>query len=355
MPRYVLTGPNIVKKIDSVFNYLKIRNVKALLISGNSYTKEIALDVIKNEVEKYNHEVVHYSIENLNDVINNLQDLAHKIKEEKINILIGVGGGKSIDSAKLLAWYSNKPYISLPTNVSHDGISSPSISYIISQKLKSKYDIDFGLKSPLAIIADTNLIIKGLKYSLAAGVGDLIAKFTAVKDWRLTHLLKGEEYSEYAASMALMSARIVEKNIEVISKYTEKSVSILLKALIGSGIAIAVAGSSRPASGSEHLFSHSLDIIAEKEGFEPAQHGIQCGIGTIIMGILHGIKWKKIRNTLQMVKAPVNSKELGIDAKYLIKALTIANKIRKDRYTILGDTEITPNIAEKLLKMAEII
>ena len=56
-----------------------------------------------------------------------------------------------------------------------------------------------------------------------------------------------------------------------------------------------------------------------------------------------------------MVKAPVNSKELGIDAKYLIKALTIANKIRKDRYTILGDTEITPNIAEKLLKMAEII
>lgn len=288
-------------------------------------------------------------------MIKNLQEIAHKVKDDKINVLIGVGGGKAIDSAKLIAWYTNKPYLSLPTNVSHDGISSPTISYLVSLMLKEKYGVSFELKSPLAIIADTNIIMKNLKESLAAGVGDLVAKFTAVKDWRLTHLLRGEEFSEYAASMALMSAKIIERNIEILSKFSEHSASILLKALIGSGIAIAVAGSSRPASGSEHLFSHSLDMIAEKEGFKPAQHGLQCGIGTIVMGILHGIKWRKIKEILQKVKAPVNSKELGIEPKYLIKALTMANKIRKDRYTILGDAEITPSTAEKLLKMAEII
>lgn len=351
----MLTGPGIVKGIEKVFNYLKIKNVKILLISGDTYTKDIALDIVKSEVEKCNNYVEHISIEAFDHIIKNLNEIAHKVKDEKINLLIGVGGGKAIDSAKLIAWYTNKSYISFPTNISHDGISSPSISYLISIKLKEKYGINFELKSPLAIIADTDIILKNLKNSLPAGVGDLVAKFTAVKDWRLTHLLKGEEYSEYAASMALMSAKMVERNMEVISKYNEESVSILLKALIGSGIAIAVAGSSRPASGSEHLFSHSLDLIAEKEGFSPAQHGVQCGIGTIIMAILHGTRWRKIREILQKVKAPVNAKELGIEPKYLIKALTISNKIRKDRYTILGDLEITESSAEKLLKKAEVI
>jgi glycerol-1-phosphate dehydrogenase [NAD(P)+] len=91
-----------------------------------------------------------------------------------------------------------------------------------------------------------------------------------------------------------------------------------------------IAGSSRPCSGSEHQFSHALDMICEK----PALHGEQCGVGTILMTYLHGKDWERVRDALKVVKAPVNSKELGIDDSYIIKALTMAHSIR-DRYTIL--------------------
>ena len=119
---------------------------------------------------------------------------------------------------------------------------------------------------------------------------------------------------------------------------------MVVEALISCGYAMCIAGSSRPCSGSEHLFSHALDMVASK----PALHGEQVGVGTIMMMYLHGGDWKRVKEALQALGAPTTAKELGVSDDAVIEALTIAHKIRPDRYTILGDKGLTREAAERL-------
>lgn len=355
LPRYVYTGIGAIKELPNVLHHLNLAKGKMLIISGSTKTKDISFDLIKPIIEKEGLEVENVEINNIKSFVEDLPLFLHRVKESDAKILAGIGGGKVIDATKVLASLSNKRYLSIPTNTSHDGLSSPVISFVMSKYIERKHSIKFEMKAPVGIIADIKIAMTSSKKSIIAGIGDIIAKKTAVKDWRLANMLKGEEYSEYAASLALMSEKIIEENIDEISRFDEKALSIVFKALIGCGIAISVAGSSRPASGSEHLFSHALDLLSIEEGFQNELHGIQCGLGTIIMSQLHGLNYKKIKALLKKVGGPTNSEEINIDKKYLIKALMISNKIRKDRYTILGDSEITYEIAERLLKKVEII
>ena len=124
-----------------------------------------------------------------------------------------------------------------------------------------------------------------------------------------------------------------------------------MKTLFSSGMAISIAGSSRPASGSEHMFSHALDKILDK----PALHGEQCGIGTILMMYLYGGDWKFIRDSIKAVGAPINAKQIGIAEEDIIEALVMANEIRPERYTILGDNGISREAAYELAYKTEVI
>jgi glycerol-1-phosphate dehydrogenase [NAD(P)+] len=121
-----------------------------------------------------------------------------------------------------------------------------------------------------------------------------------------------------------------------------------IRPIIISGISMSVAGSSRPTSGSEHMFSHALDVIAPGK----ALHGEQCGVGCIMMMYLHGGDWMRIRTALQKIGAPTSAKELGISNEKVIEALVTAHKIRKDRFTILGNLGLTPEAAEKIATIA---
>ena len=198
---------------------------------------------------------------------------------------------------------SGIPFISIPTTLSHDGIASPLASV-------KGFDKPYSIKAqaPLAIIADTEVISQAPWRSTVSGCGDVISKFTAVKDWRLAHMEKDEYYGEYAASLALMSATLVKENAGFIKSDNEDGLRVLLEALISCGVAMSIAGSSRPCSGSEHLFSHALDILKESD----AMHGEQCGVGTIIMSYLYGANWKSIRDTLKCLGAPTTASELGV-------------------------------------------
>ncbi len=112
-----------------------------------------------------------------------------------------------------------------------------------------------------------------------------------------------------------------------------------------------IAGSSRPASGSEHLFNHALDLVANY----PALHGEQVAVGTIMMSYLHGIKWRRIKRIVKKLGLPTTAKELGVKDVDVIKALTIAHRIRPERYTILGESGLTWEAAEKLARVTGVI
>ena len=125
-----------------------------------------------------------------------------------------------------------------------------------------------------------------------------------------------------------MSAEIVMENADRI--YDD--VSVLVEALISSGVAIGIAGSTRPASGAEHMFSHMLDTICEK----PALHGEQCGVGSILTAYLHNADWQRVKESLKKVGAPTTAKELEIPGEKIVEALSKAHSLR-DRHTILRE------------------
>jgi glycerol-1-phosphate dehydrogenase [NAD(P)+] len=172
-----------------------------------------------------------------------------------------------------------------------------------------------------------------------------------VKDWKLAYLEKGEYYGEYAASLALMSARLVMKDAGTIKPENEEGLRILLEALISCGVAMSIAGSSRPCSGSEHLFSHALDVIRPNH----SRHGEQCGVGTIMMAYLHGLNWRHIKDTLRILGAPTKASELDVEKDDLLKALEMAASIRPERYTILNKLKLDREMCEKIAQATEVI
>jgi glycerol-1-phosphate dehydrogenase [NAD(P)+] len=274
-----------------------------------------------------------------------LEEIVKRATQPKLSAIVGVGGGSIIDLAKLAAFKAGVDFISVPTSASHDGIASPRASV---RGLGVHGSVQ--AQTPSAIVADTSVIKRAPRRLIISGCGDVIAKITAVNDWLLAHRLKGEYYGGYAASLASMSARLVMRNVKEVASLTDEGIRILLEALVSCGVAMCIAGSSRPCSGSEHQFSHALDLVASK----PALHGEQCGVGTIMMAYLHGLDWRKIKATLKKLGAPVNAEELGVTPGETIKALTIAHKIR-DTYTILGETGLTEPAARRLAKVTGVI
>jgi len=341
LPREVLLGENLKGEAVNVAKRLGLGE-RALVLYGPK-TKEIAgKDIEKSLRESFDVSALVIKEASMEEVEKTLT----KIRDNNSDWLIAVGGGSIIDVAKLASFKAGVPFISFPTTASHDGIASANASI---KDLGTKTSVK--AVPPVAVIADVRVIKTAPYRYLAAGVGDMISNLTAVKDWQLAHRIKGEYYSEYASSLSLMSAKMVIKNADIIRLGNEESVRKVVKGLISCGVAMSIAGSSRPASGAEHLFSHALDAIAPK----PALHGEQVGVGTIIMAYLHGLKWERIRETLKKVGAPTNAYELGIDPEYIIEALTIAHTIRPERYTILGKDGLTREAAEKAAKITGVI
>ncbi|MHA1976310.1 MAG: iron-containing alcohol dehydrogenase [Candidatus Hodarchaeales archaeon] len=286
-----------------------------------------------------------------------LNEIARTIDHHQ-TYLIAVGGGTVIDYVKLLANMSKTEYIAVPTNASHDGFSSPYINFLLRTQVDQFFNKELSQEyrpiSPLAIVGDTTMISEAPKESLKAGVGDILSKWVAVKDWKLANRLKGEDYDIYAASFSEMTATMVEERINDLGKnfFSEKGVRALIKALGSSGVAMCIAGSSRPASGSEHLVSHALDMLSSEYDFQ-VLHGYQTGISSILMMYLHGGNWKRIRKSLKKVSAPLTLRELGIDRDLMLLALQKAQHIRSERYTVLSEG-LTRSAAENAIEMTGI-
>jgi len=344
LPREIIVGRGSLEMIGSVCTDLGF-NKDALIITGEK-TFNVAGQKVKEILEGEGLTVNEHIIKSNTPTIDDVKISEIKIKELKPQVVLGIGGGTKIDIAKLSSARQGVPFISVPTTASHDGIASPFASL---KGLNKPYSIM--AQSPIAVIADTEVIIKTPYRFIASGCGDVIAKFTSTRDWKLAHEKKNEYYAQYTASIALMSAQHIVENSHLIKPNSEEGLRALLESLVSCGIAMGIAGSSKPCSGSEHLFSHALDLISPR----PALHGEQCGIGTIMMAFLHGLDWMLIRDTLRRIGAPVTAEEIDIEPKYIIEALVMAPKIRPERYTILSEKPLTYESAQRLARETGVI
>ena len=342
LPKKVVIGTSVIGNIPKFLNDLG--SFRRTHIITGPYVKKI---ISKEMIDHVDRSGIEYEVSIARrPTVDEAEAIADEVKAFKPDLIIGAGGGKSIDIAKYCSTKLGVPFISVPTAASHDGIASPFASLRGSGRVTS-----VKASAPLAIIADLKIISQAPPRLLRSGAGDLVGKFTAVLDWRLSHRLKGEYYGAYAASLSLLSAKHVLSSSSIIAGGSIEATRIVMEGLVSASVAMCIAGSTRPASGSEHLFSHALDLVANY----PALHGEEVALGSVMMAYLHGKDWRKLRRTIRRMGLPTTAKELGVRAEDVIRALTIAHKIRPERYTILGESGLTFEAAERLAKHTGVI
>jgi len=340
LPRQIVVGE---KNIDRVGKFLESlsKPKKVSIVSGKNVKKIIGNKIDGSLKRSKIRTVWHLAISNH---MSTLKEIEKKIRKDKSDLIIGLGGGRSVDVAKLCSFNLKIPFVSIPTSASHDGIASPFVS------VRDKKPHSLIATAPLGVFVDVDVIKRAPRKLIASGCGDLMAKITAVRDWELGRDKTGEYYGRYSADLASMSAKIL---IESASTFSKKGldVRVVVEALISAGVASCIAGSSRPCSGAEHLFSHAVDHLEYGIGL----HGEKCGIGSIMIAKLQGQDWRKIVTTLKNVGAPTTAKEIGLKPKVLAKALTIAQSLRPERYTILKEEKMTERKALKLAKSTKVL
>ncbi len=248
------------------------------------------------------------------------------------DVIFGLGGGKCLDVAKYVAGLAGRPYFAVPTSLSNDGFCSPQSSLILRGHRKS-----LPIPLPYGVVVDTDACLHAPDILWWSGVGDLVAKLTAIHDWKAAYHACGEPVDDLAA---LLSNATVYQFISRPERDHE-GMQLLATSLMLNGIAMAMCGSSRPASGAEHLISHAFDQTAAR----PKAHGLQVGLASYMISRLQGDNsdliasvfdrtgfWQAIRND------PFSRREW-------LQAVDLAPSIKPDRYTVLSAKPRTPELA----------
>ena len=257
--------------------------------------------------------------------------IAKKVCIEDIRVIIGIGGGRVLDTAKYAAHISKAVYICMPTSLSNDSLASPFA--VLETTGSSRKTIE--CKIPTAIIVDTNMIINAPEGQTLSGIGDTIAKHTALYDWKLAASKSSSRVEDFAYALSRMSYDSVyhcdERNMK-----SRVFIRILSRALVMGGLAMEIAGSSRPCSGSEHLFAHAI------EEYYPGvkiSHGLAVALGTIPACIFQGQDPSGIMSFFKAHGLDFDPRSYGIDPGMFADMWKKARTVRPGRITVLDTIE----------------
>ncbi len=255
------------------------------------------------------------------------------IDRERPDFVVGVGGGRVVDVAKLAAAEREVELVSIPTQASSDGICSP-VAVMVTPDGRPH---SLGARIPAGIAVDMEVLGQAPTVTWLSGLGDLVSNLSAVLDWRLAHRTVGEEIDDFACLTAEAAASsVIEDDADLGDPAFRQK---LIRGLILSGIAMEMAGSSRPASGSEHLISHALDRLLPT----PRPHGLQVALGTVAAYLLRGDACQRLVSFYRAVGLPVLPRELGISNDEFTAAVANGRSTRPGRWTVLdhvGDRDL---------------
>jgi len=329
---------NCIDDISEILSGINVRG-KILFISD---------DVVDNLYG----ERVRTQLEGLNDSVELITELisgntlsyamafAEKIISMDVDYIIGLGGGKVLDVSKYAAYISKRPFVSIPTTVASDGVASP-VAVLMRQDGKP---MSLNCAMPEVIIIDVGLIMNSPKALIKAGIGDTISNYMALIDWDYACKHGKDDMNGFAY---LMSQTALDALLK--TKYnsiTPDFIRVLADSHVLSGIAMNFAGSSRPVSGSEHLFSHALDYYCDKRNL----HGLQVALGTVAILKLIGEDYSEVLDYLFRFSVDINPESLGITSDVFVRCMQEAPNMRKNRFTCLHTKNLSDNRLKELYK-----
>ncbi|MFD1396100.1 iron-containing alcohol dehydrogenase family protein [Kroppenstedtia eburnea] len=318
--------------------YEWIKEKKVALVSGSGKTRAVTHDIVEVISGQASRIQVMSCENNSLDTINELERM---VLEDPPDIIFGVGGGKALDVSKVVGTRSNVPVVLFPTAISSDAICSP----VAVIKMLNK-STSIGVKMPQGVVIDLDLLASSPPRLMSAGIGDLLSNKSALFDWRLAHAAGKEEMNTFAN---LMANNAVDSFLNLINR-PEVDSSRMIKgaaeSLIMSGIAMSIAGSSRPCSGSEHLISHALDYHCGGK----ALHGEQVALGVLFSEYLQGQREQveKLGPIYEKLGLPAHYEDLGYTREEMHRAIRKAPSMR-NRYTILNEFELTDESIDQIL------
>jgi glycerol-1-phosphate dehydrogenase [NAD(P)+] len=249
--------------------------------------------------------------------------------------IVGFGGGKALDVAKYIAFLCQLPYLSVPTSLSNDGFCSPQSSLTVDGRRRP-----LASAVPFGVILDTAVCLDAPEILWHSGVGDLVSKFTAVADWKMAFHATGTPVDDFAA---LLSDASVFQFIARPKRDLE-GMKLLGTALLLNGISMSICGSSRPASGSEHLISHALDSVSKR----PRLHGLQVGVATYLISLLQGQHSEHIAALFETTGFWGVIAGDPFDRTEWLEAARVAPSLKTDFYTVLSSRDCVPCIENAL-------
>ena len=202
--------------------------------------------------------------------------------DSKCDLIVAVGSGVINDVTKILANISGLPYVIVATAPSMDGYASAT-----SSMERDGLKVSLPSKCADVIIGDVDIMKTAPDHLLSAGLGDMLAKYVSICEWRIANIIIGEAYFEPIAQKVREALKRCVDNRAGLMKREDEAVKAVFEGLIICGQAMAEAGSSRPASGVEHYFSHVWDMRALEFGTKAELHGTQCAVGTLLSAKLY--------------------------------------------------------------------
>ena len=191
------------------------------------------------------------------------------------DLVLAVGGGVINDIGKIVSATAKVPYIIVGTAPSMDGYASAT-----SSMTRDGLKVSLNSKGADVIIGDTEVLCAAPLKMMKSGLGDMIAKYVSICEWRIAHLVTGEYYCPQIAALVRDALQQCVDRAEGLLRRDEEAVRAVFEGLVITGVAMNYAGLSRPASGVEHYISHCLDMRGVEFGTKMDLHGIQCAVGT---------------------------------------------------------------------------
>lgn len=340
-----MIGDNKIIELANVLEFYRLKHDRVLLL-GDRMTFACGGDRIARTFKQLGKKTIKRIVTDSNE--KNVDNIIEVITHKNPDIIIGIGGGKVLDVAKLAAGKKKKKFISIPTTLSNDGLASP----VAVIKNKQRIPLSHITRAPFGVIVDLRIIRRAPIRHIRAGVGDLISNLSAVFDTRLAQRRRKEKVNKTALALAESGAlgllHTKQKSVK-----NKNFLTHLAQGLIKSGCAMCIIGSSRPASGSEHKISHSLDHLCTPR---KTLHGEQVGIAALFtMALQRNEYLTRVMHLYSTIRFPHTLRHLAVTEEQFIEVVQRAHKFRPYRYTILEDEEITPEVIRQTMHTAGLV